>query len=320
MRCYFLVLALLLAGCATPFDLQGHRGARGLAPENTLPAFEKALALGVTTLELDTGVTSDGVVVVAHDPYLNPDIVRGADGQWLARRGPNVSELTFEALSRYDVGRIKPGSTYAGDYPDQVAADGTRIPRLAEVFALAQRSGNRAVRFNIETKISPLAPHETLAPEPFARKVIEEIRKAGMASRATLQSFDWRTLVEARFLAPGLRRVALAQKATIYKGTPWTAGIAIGAKPFDDGSLALAVKDDLRAQVLSPNFADLTDRLIKSAHNRGLSVIPWTVNEKADMTALIGRGVDGIITDYPDRLRAVMAGKDMPLPPQMTAR
>src|SRR5688572_214117 len=107
-------LILWLAGCAAPgLDVQGHRGARGLAPENTLPAFEKALALGVTTLELDVGVTRDGVVVVGHDPTINPDIARGPDGQWLAARGPAIRELTFAELQRYDVGRLKPGSNYA---------------------------------------------------------------------------------------------------------------------------------------------------------------------------------------------------------------
>src|SRR6202171_2637976 len=103
------VAALWLAGCATPFDLQGHRGARGLAPENTLPAFARALAIGVATLELDTAVTRDGVVVVSHDPFLNPDIARGPDGRWLEKKGPNIRDLDYEALARYDVGRLQPG-------------------------------------------------------------------------------------------------------------------------------------------------------------------------------------------------------------------
>src|SRR6186997_2257473 len=110
MRSVFVfVVALALGGCATKvFDLQGHRGARGLAPENTLPAFATALTLGVTTLELDVGVTKDDVVVVSHDPYLNPDIVRGADGAWLKEKGPPIRSLTFAELQRYDFGRIDP--------------------------------------------------------------------------------------------------------------------------------------------------------------------------------------------------------------------
>ena len=318
MRAFLTLLFALLAGCATAFDLQGHRGARGLAPENTLPAFEKALALGVTTLELDTAVTSDGVVVVTHDPYLNPDIVRGPDGQWIARRGPNVHELTFEALSRYDVGRLKPGSTYAGRYPEQVAVDGTRIPRLADVFALAQRSGNSAVRFNIETKISPLAPQETLAPEPFARKVIEEIRKAGVAGRSTLQSFDWRTLqvaqreareiptvyltAQQRFLdnvcaGPGAGKPDV--KPADCEPSPWTAGYQLR----EHGSVPKMVKA-AGGTIWSPFYNDLDAAKLKEARDLGLKVVVWTVNTPEHIARMLDLGVDGIISDRPDLVLA----------------
>src|SRR6188768_4176849 len=125
-------LAALLFSCpAAAFDLQGHRGARGLAPENTLPAFERALAIGVSTLELDVGVTLDGVVVVSHDPVLNPAFTRAADGRWLAGRGPRIKDLGFAQLQAFDVGRMAPDSPYAKAFPDQQPADGARIPSLA---------------------------------------------------------------------------------------------------------------------------------------------------------------------------------------------
>ncbi len=148
-----LFLASFLGACATSFDLQGHRGTRGLAPENTLPAFAKALAIGVTTLELDTAITRDGVVVISHDPRVNADIARGADGRWLEARGPAIHDLAYAELLAYDVGRLKPGSAYAKSFPEQVAVDGTRIPRLADLFAMVEKSGNRTVRFDIETKV-----------------------------------------------------------------------------------------------------------------------------------------------------------------------
>src|SRR6185295_16749944 len=143
---WLLAAAVGLAGCAG-VEVQGHRGARGLAPENTLPAFTRALEIGVDVLELDTAVTRDGVVVVAHDPLLNPDIARGPDGQYVAKAGPAIHDLTFAELQRYDVGRLKAGTAYAKRYPDQQAVDGTRIPRLSEVFALARSKGDRWVRF-----------------------------------------------------------------------------------------------------------------------------------------------------------------------------
>ncbi len=144
-----LFLASFLGACATSFDLQG---TRGLAPENTLPAFAKALAIGVTTLELDTAITRDGVVVISHDPRVNADIARGADGRWLEARGA-IHDLAYAELLAYDVGRLKPGSAYAKSFPEQVAVDGTRIPRLADLFAMVEKSGNRTVRFDIEPKV-----------------------------------------------------------------------------------------------------------------------------------------------------------------------
>ena len=175
-------LLVLAGGCTAPpegpaaakeksamFDLQAHRGGRGLRPENTLAAFRHALALGVTTLELDCGVTKDGVVVVSHDRALNPDHTRDAGGGFLAAAGPLIRELSFAELQKYDVGRIRPGSAYAVTFSGQQPVDGERIPRLSDVYALVAKSGNAAVRFNVETKINPLQPGDTVAPEAFVK-------------------------------------------------------------------------------------------------------------------------------------------------------
>src|SRR5688572_6840648 len=175
-------------------DIQAHRGGRGLMPENTVPAFAHALAIGVTTLELDCGITRDGIVVVSHDARLNPDITRDSDGAWLEQPGSASAHLTVALLQRYDVGRIRPGSAYGARFPLQRAIDGARIPMLSEVFQLARRAGDDQVRFNIETKLSPLEPQHTADSDSFARKVIETVRAAGMQQRVTVQSFDWRTL------------------------------------------------------------------------------------------------------------------------------
>ena len=137
---WLIPAVLLLAAPANAFDLQGHRGARGLAPENTLAAFETALAIGVTTLELDLAMTRDGVLVVSHDRTLNPDHTRGPDGEFLSDEGPAIRSLTLAELQRYDVGRLKPGSAYAASFPEQRAVDGARIPALTELFDLVRRA------------------------------------------------------------------------------------------------------------------------------------------------------------------------------------
>lgn len=315
--------SLLLTGCATRFDLQGHRGARGLAPENTLSAFSKALEVGVTTLELDVGITRDSVVVVSHDRYLNPDVARDERGQHLNERGPIIVSLTFAELQRYDVGRLKPGSNYAKSFPQQQAVDGERVPTLKALFRLVEKRGARDVRFNIETKISPAVPEDTLAPEPFVRALIAEIRNAGLTQRATIQSFDWRTLLIVQKEAPEIVTVYLTSQQgagdTVQAGKPgasiWLAGFDV-----DDygGSVAKTVKA-AGGTVWSPNYRDVTEPLVREAQSLGLKIVPWTVNDETDLNRLLDWKVDGIITDYPDRLRALMKARGMPLPNQYPA-
>jgi glycerophosphoryl diester phosphodiesterase len=307
--------ALLATGLALPalaLDLQAHRGGRGLAPENTLAAFERALEIGVTTLELDVGITADGVVVVAHDPFLNPLFTRDAGGAWLAARGPSIRSLTFTQLQAYDVGRLKPDTPYAKQFSTQQPRDGMRIPTLASVFALVKERGATDVRFNIETKLSPQTPDETANPEVFARGLVNAIREAGMERRVTVQSFDWRTLQIVQGLDNAIPTAYLTIQSmnsdNVTQGA-WTAGFRLA----DHGSVPRMVKAAGGA-IWSPNNGALTADAVKEAQALGLKVIPWTVNAEADMNRLIDWGVDGIISDYPDRLREVMRQRNLALP------
>ncbi len=301
MRRILTAALMALALPAQAFDLQGHRGARGLAPENTLPAFLRAAEIGVATLELDVGVTKDGVIIIAHDRRLNPDITRDANGDWIASPGPRVRDLTLAELKRFDVGTIKPGTEYAKQFGSQKSLPGTAMPALAEIAGLPGR-------FNIETKISPLAPDETPDPETFARAVIAEIGRLGIASRATIQSFDWRTLSVAAREAPQIARAYLTiergANETVFKGkgvSPWT-GIDAAAH----GNSTPRVVKAAGGAVWSPFWRDLSPEIVAEAKALGLTVIPWTVNESADMARLIDMKVDGLITDYPDRAKALL--------------
>jgi glycerophosphoryl diester phosphodiesterase len=318
------VLASLLVGPAQAFDLQGHRGARGLAPENTLEAFTRALSIGVTTLELDLAMTKDDVLVVSHDRRLNPDHTRGPDGQFLGAEGPAIRSLALAEVKRYDVGRLKPGSAYAASLPAQQPVDGARIPALTELFDLVKRVGADHARFNIETKITPTSGAETPDPEIFAAAAAKAVRDAGLTARVSIQSFDWRTLAVLKSIAPEIERVCLTAEAlnfdTIKRGepgaSPWTAGLDID----DFGGSVPRLVQAAGCQVWSPLYRNAKPDDIATAKALGLKVLPWTVNERADMERLIALGVDGLITDYPDRLRALMAEKEIPLPPQVTAR
>ena len=308
-----LAMAAVLAQPAAAFDLQGHRGARGLAPENTLPAFERALAIGVSTLELDVGLTADGVVVIAHDPYLNPLITRDAAGQWLAgSRGPLIRSLNLAQLQAYDVGRIQPGTPYASTFNNQQPLDGTRIPTLAALFERVKLLGASVVHFNIETKLNPEQPGDTASPELLTEALLKVVREAGMLGRVSIQSFDWRTLQIVQRLEPSVPTVYLSiqtANSNNISGGGWTAGFRIA----EHASVPAMVKAAGGA-VWAPNGGAVTQALVQQAQALGLKVIPWTINQAADMERLIGWGVDGLITDYPDRLREVLRQRQLSLP------
>lgn len=315
------LIAVALAACASAqaFDLEGHRGTRGLAPENTLASFERAMALGVTTLETDVAVTRDGVPVISHDPHLNPDIVRGPDGKWLSSRGAAIRTLTYDELRRYDVGRTNPASAYGKSFPEQQAVDGQRFPTLAEVLALGK--GND-VRFAIEIKITPDSGSDTPDPATFAKLVVDAIRAAGMADRAAVLSFDFRPLVEVKKIAPEIPTVCITQvtgnfdnvKGLFGRPSPWTAGLDLAKH---DDSVPKLVKA-AGCSTWSSFWRNLTPASIAEAHALGLVVLPWTVNDPAEMARMIDSGVDGLVTDYADRARKVMAAKGIALPPAIT--
>jgi glycerophosphoryl diester phosphodiesterase len=310
------------------FDLEGHRGTRGLRPENTLPAFAKALDIGVRTLELDTGVTKDGVVVVSHDPFINPLLcvdtapVKKNDPKY-PYVGKNIVDLTFAQVETLDCGTRNPAVPATDPfYASQLPVPGTRIPTLDQVFALVEARHADDVQLNIETKIDPTQPKQTVGPDAFVRADLAVIRRHrnGIA-RSLLQSFDWRTLKIARDLAPNLRRVALVDASTALVGkpgkSPWLGGIDVDAYPYH-GDIPYAARS-VGATVVSPDQLLVDSAFVASAHRHHELVVPYTVDAVRDMQKLIGLGVDGIITDYPDFGRDVLGSLGYRLPKRYPA-
>jgi glycerophosphoryl diester phosphodiesterase len=307
------LLAMATFGTAA-FDLQGHRGTRGLAPENTLAGFERALDIGVTTLELDIHLTSDGVPAITHDPQLNPALTRAAGGQWVAEPAPLIMSLTLAQLQTYDVGRLKPDTRYAQTYPEQQPADGQRIPTLAQLFERIKARGDERVRFNVELKLTPQQPAVTPPPAAIVQATLDVIRLHRMEQRVSLQSFDWRILQEVKRQAPTIPLAALTIRQRSLDNLSdgrWTAGLTLAQH---GGSVPKMVKA-VGAQIWSPYFGELTPDLLREARSLGLKVIPWTVNDPSAIDNMLAWGVDGLITDYPDRARKAMAARGLALPP-----
>lgn len=289
-------------------ELHGHRGARGLAPENTIVAFETALAAGVDCLELDVGMSKDGRLVVMHDMVLNGDLVR-LDGKWVDTRTP-LKALTAAQLKAFDVGRINPASKYATRYPRQKAAARAAIPLLDELLQLPSLRAARGVCLNIEIKTSPKTPDLTFKPEVMADALVATMTKHGMRARLRVQSFDWRSLTHLHKTAPDIPLSFLTAERSwmnnVGRGLPgrseWLAGGDIGDH---GGSLPRLVKA-LGGTYWSPYHRDLKPEALQEAQALGLKVVVWTVNTRQEIQRFVEMGVDGIITDYPDVARNVM--------------
>jgi glycerophosphoryl diester phosphodiesterase len=312
-----LALALLLAPPASAqpreFDLQAHRGGRGETTEESLRAFAKSIELGVSTLELDIGITKDGQPLVWHDPTI--DAEKCADtGPVFAGDpaypyvGKLVHELTLAQIGTLDCGRR------LAEFPDAEVVRGNRIATLPQVFALAdsyRASNETPVRYNIETKVEADHPGTSAEPQEFVDVILAAVRTAGKVDRVDIQSFDWRTLPMVHRAEPSIPLVALYDEETWVPGSPWLAGIdaAVVGDPMI-GALMVG------AHIISPEYPLVTGiPYVVNAHASGLKVIPWTVNDADAMRQQIGYGVDGIITDFPTLARRVLAELGMALPP-----
>jgi glycerophosphoryl diester phosphodiesterase len=269
------------------------------------------MAEGVSTLELDIGLTSDGVAVIHHDDALNPAIARDASGRWLDT--PRlISSLSLGELAAFDVGRLRPDSAYGSRYPRQEAHDGERVPTLAHLLAMVASSEAPFLRLNIETKISPLTPDRTAGPQAMVEAVLRATEQHGMRRRISLQSFDWRTLAIMRRLAPDVPTIHLtARQAWLDNIDPrWNDGLKLA----EHGSIPRMIKA-AGGRAWSPYFGDLVEADLREAHALGLAVIVWTVNEPHDIARMLDMGVDGLITDYPDRAHKIIKARGLAITP-----
>ncbi len=274
-----MALALtLLSLTASAVDWQGHRGARGLYPENTVGAMEEALKFkAVTTLELDVVVSKDKKIIVSHEPWMSEEICSDKKGVRVKGRTQNLYQMTAAQIAEFDCGTLPHPR-----FPEQKKVRSTK-PTLEEVL---DRVKSKSINFNIEIKSTVEDERDGFQPDvkAFSDLVVAAVKRRLPVERFTLQSFDWRVLRYLRSAHPDVRLVALLE------------GAIDPEKVFKDLGFAPAV--------FSPYYKDLTRAHVEAFHRRGVKVIPWTVNETREMTELVNLGVDGIITDYPNRIPA----------------
>lgn len=317
------------------FDLQAHRGGLGLTVESTIASFSKALELGVSTLELDVQITEDHQAVITHDRKISgakctdkgPAFAGDPEYPYV---GKYIKDLTLAQVRTLDC-----GSQMLPQYPGQALSTGAQIPLLSEVFDLVKLYNANNVWMNIETKVEAGAPEQTAPREEFVQIVAQEVREAGMLNRVSIQSFDWGALMRMKEVEPRLPLIALTNGPQFLQpgqpgASPWLGGIDID----DFGGDLVAAAHSFGVDAISPvhgfpqngKVTDesyvpyVTKSMVQDAHKYGMKVIPWTVDDEPTMDKLIDDGVDGIITNYPDRLRVVMEQHNLKLPKSYSAR
>lgn len=285
----FFILLLSISVSALAIDWQGHRGARGLYPENTIGAMEEALKYPVTTLELDVVVSKDQQVVVSHEPWMSDEICIDEKGKKVEGKKHNLFKMTYDEIQKFDCGSV----VHPRFTKQQKAVVGK--PLLSNLIAATepklQKLDRRKIQYNIEIKSTVEDEKEGYQPDykTFSDLVIKEIKSKLPVNRFTIQSFDWRVLKYIHAAYPDVRLVALLEGDI----NPDHVIKELGFHPY----------------VFSPYFPGLTKKIIAEFHSKKIKVIPWTVNEVKDMEVLVDMGVDGIITDYPNLIQEVVSKK-----------
>jgi glycerophosphoryl diester phosphodiesterase len=353
---FFLLLTLAQgAGVASAnakdgkqIQVYAHRGARSFAPENTMPAYKTTLRIGADWVDMDVVLTKDNEVLISHDPVLNPDIVRDAEGHFLAPNKEALAKasaeeraayikkysalnLTLKELQAFDVGRLNRTSAYSRFFPDQVAVDGTHMPTLREVVRYVNKVSGGKVGFQIEMKTDPAHPEYSADPKAFARALDKILREEKILDRAEIQAFDFRCLEELHKLDPRARGAYLTSREnekggpdSFFADDPKTAGQWTGGKLVKDyaNSIPKMVKA-LGGYAWEPEDYELTKENLEEAHKLGLKVVVWSWPEQLGtafdanlVEKMIEWGVDGIITDDPGRLISMLAVRGRPVPPR----
>ena len=304
MRCEPLLDAF--RGSAKIIRIVGHRGARGLFPENSMFGFENILKMGVTLIELDVVFSKDKTPIITHDHTINPSTSRDVDGEFV-NENIKVSSLTVEQIKNYEIGRLDLDSDYGRRFPEQAQLDGIYMPTLQELFEKMQQPEFEQMRLMVEIKSEP--NYSSQDRENIASLVTKQIRDANLANKVLLHSFDWLLLSECKKKDPDITTSFLTKKGYQNESENYYPSQVFMQ---DAAGYSNSVPEKISAlggSVWCPYFKDITRDRLLSARENNLIVVVWTLNELDDIDAMIELGVDAIVTDYPPRVMSALRAK-----------
>ena len=286
--------------------IYGHRGARGDLPENTLESFKYLFENNINAYETDILISKDLIPVITHDFRLEPSFTKDSEGNWIEDENIKIFDLTYEELLKFDVGSINKLSRYGRRFVNQKPLENQRIPKLSELLDLSSKNKSENLLINLEIKSTPDEENLTPAPEDTVKLIVDEINLSNLKDKIIVSSFDWRTLTEIKNQYPEISRAYLTYqqvrgmkiKKTIYNRSPWMSFLPF----YEDHELPKIIKSQ-GGKAWHPYRKDITKKLVDISHQEDLPVNVWTVNEEYEMLKMIEYGVDGIMTDYPLRLK-----------------
>ena len=286
--------------------IYGHRGARGDLPENTLESFKYLFENNINAYETDILISKDFIPVITHDFRLDPSLTKDNEGNWIEDENIKIYDLTYEELLKFDVGSLNKLSRYGRRFVNQKTLENQKIPKLSELLNLSSKNISENLLINLEIKSTPDEENLTPTPEEMVKLVMQEVNKSTLQNKIIVSSFDWRTLTEMKKLYPEISRAYLTfqQKAgikiknTIYNRSPWMSYMPF----FENHELPKIIKSQ-GGEAWHPYHKDITKKLVDISHQEDLPVNVWTVNKEYDMLKMVEYGVDGIMTDYPLKLK-----------------
>ena len=286
--------------------IYGHRGARGDLPENTLESFKYLFDNAINAYETDILISKDLVPVITHDFRLDPSLTKDKEGNWIKDENIKIFDLTYDEISNFDVGSLNKLTRYGRKFVNQRSLENQKIPKLSELLELSSKNVLQNLLINLEIKSTPDEKNLTPDPKDLVQIVLNEINNSNLKDKIIISSFDWRILREVKKQSPEIPRAYLTFqqekgmkiKKTIYSKSPWIDHIPLTIV-YD---LPKIIKE-LGGSAWHPYYKDINKKAVKDAHDNNLPVNVWTVNDEDDMLKMIEYGVDGIMTDYPLRLK-----------------